>query len=118
LLVNATDVLQSFSPASPVSLIAATSGPVYTPPSQVDPGQAGGAAIPPGDETNGLMISADSANTAVVYLLLGNGTASATNWHIALPAGTAWDGTISGCLWRGPVQGFSSAAAKLGVSVV
>ena len=36
-----------------------------------------GAAVPPATEHNGMLVSPDSANTAVIYLLLGPGTASA-----------------------------------------
>jgi hypothetical protein len=64
---------------------------------------------------SGLMITADSAAANPIYLLLGTGTASATNFHICLAAGTAWDGTIGGVLWRGAVQGFSAAGNKVGV---
>ena len=62
-------------------------------------------------------MSADSANAAVVYLLLGTGIASATNSHVTVPPGATWPGTVGGVVWRGAIQGFSSAAAKVGVAV-
>jgi hypothetical protein len=65
-------------------------------------------------ERNGLSVSVSSAATNPVYLLLGAGTASATNFHYALPAGATWDGMVSGVLWRGAVQYFGTGA-QLGV---
>lgn len=68
-------------------------------------------------ERNGLRVSLDSASVAPVYLLLGVGTASATNFHVCVkPGGPDWDGTISnGVLWRGAVQCFGSGG-HFGVS--
>lgn len=119
-LVNATDVLSPDSPASPVTIGATSAGTVYTPPNYIDPGPVGGGAIAPGAEHNGITISADSANTGTAYLLLGTGTPSAANWHIALPAGQFWDGTVGGCVYRGPVKCWNGAAAgiNLGVAIV
>lgn len=61
-------------------------------------------------ERNGLRVSLDSASVGPLYLLLGAGTASATNFHVCVkPGGPDWDGTISnGVLWRGAVQCFGS----------
>lgn len=119
MLVNAVDALNPDSPTtSPVSLTASTAGPIFTPGAYQElSGPNYGAPIPPATEHNGILVSADSANAAVVYLLLGPGTASATNWHVALPAGMMWDGTIGGTVWRGAISGFSSSAAKLGVAI-
>jgi hypothetical protein len=82
---------------------------------------AGGASVQiigANTERNGLRVSLDSAATAPLYLLLGGGTASATNFHVCVKAGGPdWDGTISnGVLWRGAVQAFSGAAGHFGVS--
>ncbi len=69
-------------------------------------------------ERNGLIVSVDSLATAPVYLLLGTGTASATNWHVCLAAGAFWAGMLSALVWRGPVQVFSTAAGRVGVAEV
>lgn len=63
-------------------------------------------------QRNGLRVSLDSAAAAPIYLLLGAGTASATNFHVCIkPAGPDWDGTISnGVVWRGAVQCFGTGA--------
>lgn len=120
MLVAATDVLAPDTPAtSPVALSASTATPIFTPAAYVDLGPSpGGATIPAATEHNGVMLSADSSNAAEVYLLLGAGTVSAANWHIALPPGMLWDGTVGGCVWRGAVSGFSTSSAKVGVAVV
>ena len=118
MLVNAIDALNPDSPTtSPVVVPLTTATVIYAPGAYVDPGQAGGATIPPATEHNGILVSADSANTAVTYLLLGPGTVSPTNWHIALPAGQAWDGTIGGTVWRGRISAYSAAAANIGVVI-
>lgn len=118
MLINAIDALNPDSPAvSPVVVPLTTATVIYTPGAYNTGGVSGGAAIPPATEHNGILCSADSANTAVTYLLLGPGTASAGNWHIALPAGQAWDGTIGGTVWRGRISAYSTGAAKLGVSI-
>jgi hypothetical protein len=64
---------------------------------------------------NGLSVTVDTAATSPVYLLLGTGTASATNFHFALAAGGNWDGRISGVVWRGAVQFFSAGTPKVGL---
>jgi hypothetical protein len=117
MLVNATDLLNPDTPVSPVSLAAATATPIYTVGAETTGGVTGGAGTGSAPEHNGVLVSADSANTATVYLLLGPGTVSATNWHIVLPAGSLWDGTIGGTVWRGAISGFSSAAAKVGIAI-
>jgi hypothetical protein len=62
-------------------------------------------------ERNGLRISLDSAAASPIYLLLGAGTASATNFHICVkPGGPDWDGTIGNVVWRGAVQCFGTGA--------
>lgn len=66
-------------------------------------------------DRQGLNIENDSAATAPVYLLLGAGTPSATNWHFALPAGVAWNGLIGYGSWRGAVQAVCSANTRVGV---
>jgi hypothetical protein len=64
---------------------------------------------------NGLSVTVDVAAASPVYLLLGTGTASATNFHFALAAGGNWDGRISGAVWRGAVQFFSVGTPKVGL---
>lgn len=62
-------------------------------------------------ERNGLRIGVDAGSATSVYILLGTGTASATNFHIALLASTGhsyWDGLISGVVWAGAVQVFGT----------
>lgn len=61
-------------------------------------------------ERNGLRISSDGAST--VFLLLGAGTASATNFHLVLTTGaSSWDGTLGEiAFWRGAVQFFGTGA--------
>lgn len=117
-LVLVTDVLHPDSPASPVSLLAATAAPIWTPPAYVDPGPAGGAAVQPIATHNCVIISADGTNTAPVLLLFGTGTPSAANYHYSLAPGTSlvFSPGMS-VLYRGPVQGFSTAAAKVGIAI-
>jgi len=68
---------------------------------------------------NGLNISLASASANPLYLLLGSGTASATNFHIAVPAGASWDGMVGPVVWKGAVQGFvPTAAGQVGVTEV
>lgn len=55
---------------------------------------------------SGLNISNDAAG-ATVYLLLGSGVTSATNFDISLAAGGNWPGTVGGVVWRGAVRAFS-----------
>jgi hypothetical protein len=83
-------------------------------------GTAGASAqlIAANSERNGLRVTVDTAAAASVYLLLGTGTASATNFHIVLAAGGSWDGLVSRCLWTGAVQYYSSAGGKVGVAEV
>ena len=58
---------------------------------------------------SGLTVALDSASTDHVYLLLGAGTASATNFHIALSAAQpVWNGVIGGAQWNGAVQFFGA----------
>lgn len=98
MLIEATDVLQADSG----NVVAGASAQLLT------------ANI----ERNGLSVSVDSAATAPVYLLLGTGVASATNWHVCLAAGGYWYGQLSEVVWRGPVQAFSTAAGRVGVAEV
>ena len=67
-------------------------------------------------ERSGLRITMDPAAAGPIYILLGSGTASATNFHIALSQTNAgyWDGRISDTVWRGAVQVFGTGA-KFGV---
>lgn len=113
MLVNITDQLNADSPTSPISVSAATSTQLLG----VAAGQASTDGVSLTTEHNGVQVSADTANTAVVYLLLGSGVASATNWHVALAAGGSWPGTLGGVVWRGAIQAWCSAAAKVGVAV-
>lgn len=113
-LVNAVDALHADQPATtPVTVPLTTSTQLIG----VDAGLPSTDGASFSTTRNGLQITADTANTAVLYLLLGGGVASAANWHIALPAGATWPGTVGGVVWRGAVQGFSAAAAKAGVAV-
>lgn len=72
-------------------------------------------------QRNGLNISLAAASANPLYLLLWNGvgaapTASATNFHVAVPAGGSWDGMIGPVVWRGAVVGFiPTAAGQVGV---
>lgn len=113
MLVTIVDALSGDSPASPVSMTLATSTQLLG----LDAGLASTDGVSPSVEHNGVQVSSDSANSAAVYLLLGGGVASANNWHVCLAAGGSWPGTIGGVVWRGAVQGFSTAAAKVGVVV-
>lgn len=66
----------------------------------------------------GLTVALDSAATDKVYLLLGAGTASATNFHVALSAAyPVWNGKVGGAQWNGAVQ-FFGAGGVLGVTEV
>jgi hypothetical protein len=79
---------------------------------------AGGASaslIVANTERNGLRISVDTAAANPIYLLLGAGTASATNYHLCLTASGTWDGKIGDVLWLGAVQFFSAAGNRVGV---
>lgn len=67
---------------------------------------------------HGLAVSVDSGAPDPVYLLLGPGVASETNFHIELSPGGSWDGTITGVLWTGAVQFYSAAAGSVGVTEV
>lgn len=69
---------------------------------------ASGSIIAANAERNGLRVTLDSASTGPIYLLLGSGTASATNFHICLAAGGTWDGRIGDVLWRGAIQCFGT----------
>lgn len=74
------------------------------------------AVIAANVQRSGLSISLAAASANPLYLLLGTGTASATNFHIAVPAGGSWDGMIGPVVWRGAVQGFiPTAAGQVGV---
>lgn len=66
-------------------------------------------------QRNGLRVTVDTAAANPVYLLLGAGTASATNFHIVLAAGAFWDGQVSEVVWQGAVQFFSGGANHVGV---
>jgi hypothetical protein len=115
MLLVATDALNTDSPpVSPVPLTAATSTQLIG----LDAGDpTPGIGQSYSTSHNGVQITADTANTAVLYLRLGGVAASATAWHIALPAGASWGGTVGGVVWRGAVQGYSAAAASAGVAV-
>lgn len=65
---------------------------------------------------NGLQVVVDPSGTGTVYLLLASsGTASATNFDIALSPGGSWDGRVGfGPVWDGGVQVFGTGA-KVGV---
>ncbi len=65
-------------------------------------------------ERNGLSIITDPSGTGTVYLLLGSGTASATNFHVALAPGGQWSGQVSEVVWGGLVQAFGTGA-RIGV---
>lgn len=80
--------------------------------SNAAPAVAGASAALIGVNTvrNGLQVTVDTAATNPVYLLLGTGTASATNFHIALGPGGSWDGRVSNVVWRGAVQYFGTGA--------
>jgi hypothetical protein len=72
---------------------------------------ASGQIIAANTERNGLRVSLDSAAASPIYLLLGTGTASATNFHVCIkPAGPDWDGLVSRVVWRGAVQCFGTGA--------
>jgi hypothetical protein len=58
-------------------------------------------------QRSGLNISNIGAANSL-YLLLGAGTASASNAHIVVPVGGSWDGMIGVSVWRGAVQAFST----------
>lgn len=76
------------------------------------------AAVALNTTRNGVNFSVDPAATTNVYLLLGAGTASATNFTFALAPGGAWDGEVArGVVWRGAVQIFGTGA-KVGVAEV
>lgn len=101
MLVNAIDALDSDS--GTVALTANT------------PAQLVGANV----ARNGLSVSVDPAATgAIVYVLLGAGTPSATNFHVALQAGGSWSGDVGGAVWRGAVQAVSTVNAKVGIAEV
>lgn len=95
---------------------------------EVDTTQSGSATLTGGasaqliaanQNRNGLQVTVDPGAGAVnVYLLLGTGTASATNFHIGLAAGGSWDGTVGTSVWRGAVQFFSAGTPKVGVAEV
>lgn len=106
------DSLSSEQVASPVTTGASA---------QILAGAATGTDPGQPEYRNGLLLWAPSTNTAPVFILLGPGAASATNYHIALSAGQSFGmgalGTPGGC-WRGSVQAFSAAAQSLGVAVV
>lgn len=77
------------------------------------------------NDRNGLSITADSANTTPVLLLLYSQsaappTASATAYHILIPAGGRWDGNIGMgdevVNWQGGVVAFSTAAARVSIA--
>ncbi len=93
-----------------------TEGSALTPASGTLTAGASAQLIGLNTERNGITVDVDSAAAASVYLLFGTGTASATNFHICLPAGAMWDGQISSVLWTGPVQFFSTAGGKVGVA--
>lgn len=61
-------------------------------------------------ERNGLNVMSDPSGTGTVYILLGTGTASATNWHVALAPGGSWDGRLANDLWAGAAQFFGTGA--------
>ncbi len=68
---------------------------------------------------DGLNISLSAASANPLYLLLGTGTASATNFHVSVPAGQSWDGMVGPVVWKGAVQGFiPTAAGQVGVAEV
>lgn len=98
MLVNATDALTTSSPAL-------TAG-------------ASAQAIGANPDRSSLSISLSFAATAPLFLLLGAGTASATNFHICVPAGQLWNGLVGTCLWRGAVQAFSTAGGAYGLAEV
>lgn len=66
--------------------------------------------IGPNPERNALSVQVDSAGAGPVYLLLGTGAASATVFHVCIPAGVIWNGRISDVLWRGAIQVFGTGA--------
>lgn len=81
--------------------------------------QATAQLIGPNLNRNGLNISLASASANPLYLLLGTGSASATNFHVSVPAGQSWDGMIGPVVWKGAVQGFiPTAAGQVGVAEV
>lgn len=83
--------------------------------------QASAAVIGANPQRNGLNVSLAAASANPLYLFLWSGsgaapTVSATNFHIAVPAGSSWDGMIGPVVWRGAVQGFiPTAAGAVGV---
>ena len=86
MLLPVTDALNGNSPASPISIAATTAGALFTPPTQTATGSfaAGGAPVPAADTINAIILQGDA--TSPVYVLLGPGTVSATNYHFILNA--------------------------------
>ena len=76
------------------------------------------ALVPANASRKGIQVVVDPAATAVVYFLLGAGTASAANFHFGLSAGASWDGLVGSVLWTGAVQFFSSGTPVVGVAEV
>lgn len=75
--------------------------------------------IGPNVGRSGLNISLAAASAHLLYLLLGTGTVSASNFHICVPAASSWDGMVGPVVWRGAVQGFiPTAADQVGVAEV
>src|ERR1700752_1427935 len=57
----------------------------------------------------GVDVTVDMAASGNVYLLLGIGTASATNFHYSLGPGGNWNGEVgAGPIWNGAVQFFGT----------
>lgn len=92
------------------------------PASPVTVGAGAASLLAANQNRQGLFLEADPGNAAasVIYVLLGTGTPSATNYHIALlPGASVGWGVLGGSqgIWRGPVQVIGSAAGlKLAVA--
>jgi hypothetical protein len=74
--------------------------------------------VPANANRSGLTVSIGAGGP--VYLLLGSGTASATNFSVIVTTTAPWNGQIGsargGVVWQGPVQAFAASATSVGVA--
>lgn len=72
--------------------------------------------LPANQQRNGCNISHGSASTGALLLSLSSSvTPTASVFHITLAPGQSWNGLIGASIWRGPVIGFNTAGATVGV---
>lgn len=67
-------------------------------------------------ERSDLTMQVDPSAAAAVYILLGSGTASSSNFTFALTPGGFWDGRLTTALWQGPVSIAGDGATKVGIT--